>query len=209
MKLEQRFGLHRQLEFCSPYGLVQPKSHFALDKVNERLEPLRNQRAAPKVLQHLEVLRRIEKRQMMPALEPFVRPARNRQELVRRREELGAEPQSRRDELADDLPVESVAGDGHTVGADDVARASAPPLVRAHAQNGKVARAAAEVANQDELVAIERLLVAVRRSHRLVLEHDVGEPALRNRGAQPSQRELVIFLIQRVGKMNRSADDHA
>src|SRR5688572_28418405 len=146
---------------------------------------------------------------MMPALEPFVRPAWDRQELVRRREELRAEPQSRRDELADYLSVESVAGDGDTFGADDVACASAPPLVRIDAQNGKVARTAAEVANQDELVVMEGLLVAVSRCHGFVLEHDFGEPALRNRGAKPRQREFVIFVIQRAGKVNWSADHRA
>ena len=130
MKFELRFGFTDSSNFATPHGLVQPKSHFALDEVHERLQPLRDERAAPQVLQHLEVLGGIQKRQMMPALEPFVRPAWDRQELVRRREKLGAESQPRRDELADDLPVERVAGHRDAVGADDVfARASAPPLV--------------------------------------------------------------------------------
>ena len=45
MKLEHRLGVHRQVELDPADGLVQPKSHFVLDKVYERLQPLGYQRA--------------------------------------------------------------------------------------------------------------------------------------------------------------------
>src|SRR4029453_15913356 len=102
-KLEHRLDVHRKVELDSPDGLMQPKSHFVLDEVYERLEALRYQRGAAEELEHLQVFGGVEKREMMPTLQTFVGPARDRQEFVGRREILRPKPQPRRDELADDL----------------------------------------------------------------------------------------------------------
>ena len=56
----------------------------------------------------------------MPVFETLVRPARHRQELVRRRQILAAHAEARGDEIADDALVERVAGDRHAIGTDDV-----------------------------------------------------------------------------------------
>src|ERR1700674_2670824 len=101
---------------------------------------------------------------MVPAFEAFVRPAWNRQELVWRRKVLRVAAKPRGDQLPDNLLVKCVAGDGHTVVADDVLRRSAAASHGwADVQNGKIARASSEVADEDELVPLERLFVAVRR----------------------------------------------
>ena len=65
-------------------------------------------------------------------------------------------------------------------------------LTRARRADGEVARAAAEVANEDELVAVERLLVAVGRRHRLVLEDDVVEAAAAERGRSRPARSRCL-----------------
>ena len=74
----------RQRELRPPHRLVQPETPFPLDEMFECLQPLRDERGAPKAVEHLEVLRRVQERQMMPAFQAFVGPARYRQKFVRR-----------------------------------------------------------------------------------------------------------------------------
>ena len=135
----------------------------------------------------------------MPALQLVVRPAGHGKDLVGRRDILRAQPQPGRHQVPDDLPVEGVAGHRHAIGADDVFRCPSPPAdFRPHMQDRKVAGAAAEVSNQDELVVLQALLVAVGGRHRLVLEHNLFEPALLKRLSQPPKRELIIRRVARV-----------
>ena len=157
-------GRRRQLELRALHRLVQLVAELQLDQQQERLEPLGRRRRPLDPLQHLERLRRLQERQVVPALEPLVRPARDRQELVRRRQVFAAQPEPRRDQVADDALVERVAGDRHAVGADDVGRA--PPAradARADRDDREVAGAAAEVADED---AARRAPAAPRRRTR-------------------------------------------
>ena len=141
--------------------------------MHECLELFRNERAAPQVSAS-RGLRRYSETQTMLVLESSGRRAWNRQEFVGRREELGPESQSGRDQLPDDLFVEGVAGHRNAVGADDAfARPSTPPFGRTDAQN-RSRPAAAEVADLDQLLPdFEASARSCTRPPPAVLEHDV------------------------------------
>ena len=124
------------------------------------------------------------------------------------REILAAHAEARRDEVADDALVEGVAGDRHAVGADDVRGA---PAALTHARpdgdDREVAGAAAEVADQDPLVALQPRLVGVRGRDRLVLEHDLVEAGEADRRQQTFGGERVELGVGRVGEVHRPAED--
>src|SRR5439155_239678 len=82
---------------------------LSLDEVDERIEPFRNQCAPVNTLEHLEILRGVQERQVVPTLEAVVGPAGHGQKLIWWREVFRAHAEPRRHELADDLPVERVA----------------------------------------------------------------------------------------------------
>src|SRR5262249_45894340 len=148
-ELEAGLRLRRERELRPPHCLVELVAELALHEVDQRLQPFGNRRSLTHPLEHLEVLCRIEERQMMPALEAFVRPARNGQKFGRRREVLRPEAEPWRHEVADDLPIERVAGDRDAVGPENVFGDTAPAPDRwPHAQNREVARAAPEVADE-------------------------------------------------------------
>ncbi len=68
--------------------------------------------------------------------------------------------------------------------------------------DGEVARAAAEVGDEAELVVVEAGLVVVRRRHRLVLEDDVVEPGRQHGRAQALHRERVVLGAGGVGEVD-------
>lgn len=115
-----------------------------------------------------------------------------------------------RDEMAHDAAVEGIAREGDTLGAQDGAVAAAP-RVGADAQQAEVARAAAEVGDEDQLVLGEPALVVIGRGHRLVLEHQrLGvEPGAAQRGTQPSHRVGVVLGRVGAGEAHRPANDDA
>ena len=178
--------------------------------MDERIEPFRNQRGSLNTLEHLEILRGVQERQVVPTLEAVVGPAGNGQKLVRRREVFRAHAEPRRHELADDLPVERVAGNGHAVIADNVFLGAAAPFhAGTDVQNRKIARAAAEIADQNQLILLQRPLVAVRRRNRLVLEHNLVKAALLDGFQQARQREPIVAVVLRVREMDRPPHDDA
>ena len=73
----------------------------------------------------LEVAVVVEERHVVPALESLVRPHRHREHLVRGRDEVRAHPERRRDQVPDELPIERVTSDGHTVDTKHVFRSPA------------------------------------------------------------------------------------
>src|SRR4051812_31875755 len=103
----------------------------------------------------------------MPLLEDYIRPVRNRQLLVGCRLIFGTETERRRHEMPNDLPIERIARKSDTIVPQDLARPG-PLIARAgpDRQNGKVARAAAEITDENQLVSLHRLLVAVGRGYR-------------------------------------------
>ena len=205
---ELRFGRRRQLELRPHHRLVQLVSELQLDQQDERLEPFGRRRGALDPLQHLQRLRRLQERQIMPPLEPLVRPARDRQELVRRREVFAASPEPRRDQVADDPLVERVARHRHAIGADDVGGAAAAGADAGPDRDDReVAGAAAEVADENQLVALQPRLVRVRGGDRLVLEDDFVEAGEADRRHQPIRRERVELGIGRNREVHRAAED--
>src|SRR5580658_3270899 len=107
----------------------------------------------------------------MPLFETGVGPVWDGQRLVRGSLVLRAKTQNRRHEVPDDLTIKSVPGDGDAIIAHDHPRArSVVPGAGADRENGKVARAATEVPDQDQLVMSQRLFITVCRRYRFVLE---------------------------------------
>ena len=134
-----------------------------------------------------ERLRRAQEREVVPALEVARRssagigqhPAEDRAELARRGRAAarpGGGRASRRRRRRR----------GATPSFPRSARARSPLGAHAgpDAQQREVARAAAEVADQDQLVAVEPALVVPGGADRLVLELDVGEAGVAERGAR-------------------------
>src|SRR5262245_21986707 len=72
----------------------------------------------------------------------------------------------------------------------------------ANAQDGEVARAAAEVANQNQFVVTEPLLVAVCGGDRLVFKDDFGETAALDRRIQARDGEVIVSFDAGVREMD-------
>src|SRR3984885_3319530 len=73
---------------------------------------------------------------------------------------------------------------------------------------GEIAGAAAEVRNQDRLVARDSQRVVVRRRHRLVLEDHVGPSGAPNGDIEAASRERLVR-IAGGGEMNGTPDDYS
>ena len=84
----------------------------------------------------------------------------------------------------------------------------AAPGVGLQAKQREVAGAAPEVADQHHLGCVELLAVVVGRRHRLVLEDDLAEARLRERGAQPLHRQQLVG-VGVTGEAHRAAHDDA
>ena len=147
---------------------------------------------------------------MVPALQPLIGPTRHRQPLVGWGQVLVTQSQPRRHQMPHQVPVERVAGQRHAVGAQDVRRpASAVAHARAHGDYGEVARAAAEVADQDALVAREPGLVRVGRSDGLVFEGKLVEPRQAEGVTQPTLGKRVEVDVGRQREVHRPAEHRA
>ena len=86
------------------------------------------------------------------------------------------------------------------------AAAAASADAGADVDQRKVAGAAAEVADQNQLVVIERGLVGVRRCDRLHLEVDGLESGVKKGLAKPLEREVVVVVGVRADEAHRASD---
>src|SRR5215813_1455996 len=78
---------------------------------------------------------------------------------------------------------------------------------RSDPQKTEVARTAAEIADQDEFIVVERAFVEVRCSNRFVLKNDGADAGFIERPLQSIERELVIFCRVRIRISDGSAYD--
>ena len=110
--------------------------------------------------------------------------------------------------MPDDAPVEGIACQRYAVGAEDVRGPPAPPAhAGAHGHDCEVARAAAEIPDQDPFVAPETRLVGVRGGDRFVLVHDLVEAGHVHGRPQAVGREPIEVRVRRVGEMH-GAPEH-
>src|SRR5262249_48714621 len=151
--------------------------------------------------------RRLQERQVVPALEVAEEPRRDRH-LLALDAVASAAAELGRDEMPEDLRVEGVAGERDALDAEALAGA-APARLGADAEELEVAGAAAEVGDEDELVLREAALVVVRRRDRLELEDQalLGKAGEAERGAQASDGVRVVLGRDRAGEAHRTADD--
>src|SRR5271155_4954711 len=107
---------------------------------------------------------------MMPALELYINPAWNCENLVQRAQ-LRSGSQGRRDKVPDNLCVEGISCNAHASVPYDVAWDSASFADgRAYMNQGKITGATAEIANKNELIMIQRGFVIMSGGHRLHFE---------------------------------------
>src|SRR5262249_44568539 len=167
---EGRVGAARGLDLGALDGAVELVGEIVVDDVAERRDPrpLRALGALEDAVEEEEVLRRLQERQMVPTLEVAEEPGRDRH-LLALDAVAAAAAQLGRDEVAEDLRVEGVAGERDALDAEDLAGAAAARL-GPDAEEREVAGAAAEIGDEDELVAVEAALVVVGGSDRLELE---------------------------------------
>ena len=82
-----------------------------------------------------------------------------------------------------------------------------PGCRRFEREQREVARAAAEVADEDRGRPGQSLLVGIRGGNRLVLEDRVDDPGQLERFAQACEREVVVLPAARDGEVHRTPDD--
>ena len=167
-EVEARARAARQRELGALDGLVEQVAEVVLDQLDQAVDACSGStRLAAQLAQRLDGLRAGEERHVLPALEARVEPRRDRQGLAVLGAAQRAEAEPRRDDGAHDAGVEGVAGERHAVDAEDglgaVARCGAP--TGSEADQAEVAGAAAEVADQHQLVVVEAALV-LRRPRR-------------------------------------------
>jgi hypothetical protein len=138
-------------------------------------------------------------------LEACIRPVRDGQPFIRRGLIFSAKPESRRHEMSDDLAIECIAGDCDTVVAQNFSLSRTVAHPRADRKNGKVAGSATEVANENQLITLQCLLVAVRGRHRLVFKGNILEAGRLHRRAQLGQREFIGRFRSFIGEIDGSA----
>ena len=156
-------------------------------------------------LQHLHHRAGAQKRQVVPALQVGVDPGRKRGQNLFARVRHAVGSQRGRNQAAHDARIEGVARQSHAAVAQQVCgTASAPTHSRPHVQQRKVAGAAAEVADQDQLVVVERRFVGIGRGHRLHLELHLLVAGELKRMAQTAQRVGFVLAVFRACKMHRT-----
>src|SRR6185436_11438158 len=79
-----RFGIGRERKLRALDGLVQLETEFAFDEPDEGRQTFRRGCRPLDPLQHLERRPRLQEREVVPPLEPLIRPDGNRQEFLRR-----------------------------------------------------------------------------------------------------------------------------
>ncbi len=181
--------------------LVQRQAEILLDELHQPLDLARLEHAAPDASE--QSLRRLvlEERQQVPAPQVTVEPRRDRRlaaELVGRVARSATE--RGRDQGVDHPRIERIARDPDAAVGEHLRRPGAD------ADRGEVRRAAAEVRDDDQLLALEPRRVARRRADRLVLEHGLGEARLGERGLHARERARVVSGGLRAPVAHRPAD---
>src|ERR1700733_8441963 len=107
----------------------------------------------------------------MPALKIGVYPCRHGGQKLVHGASKGVRPERRRDELAHDPGIESIAGETNAAVAEQILRlATALAHPGANVQQREIACAAAKVSDKDQFIVIESGLVGVRCRHWLHFE---------------------------------------
>ena len=105
------------------------------------------------------------------------------------------------DEMAHHPEVQSVSRQS------DAFRAENGAFAGAHAKQRGVARAAAEISDEQQFIVVEPARVKVSRSHRLILKLDGTDACLFQRLANAVQREIILSFVACVGISHRPPDD--
>src|SRR5512135_3592431 len=79
-------------------------------------------------------------------------------------------------------------------------------MVRTKLHNGKVAGAAAEVGDENQLPVIDATLVVISGGHRLGKKMHLFEAGLAQRNGEARQGKLLVGAIFGAAKVNRPAD---
>ena len=103
---------------------MQVESQVFFYEVNERPDFFWFKRLRVNTFQHVQHISASQQREMMPSLQFYVNPVRNRQDLAQR-PQLRSSTQSRRNQVPDDLRIERIARNANSRVADNVARDSA------------------------------------------------------------------------------------
>src|SRR5688572_22409754 len=105
--------------------------------------------------------------------------------------------------MTDDARVEGIATDRNTSGCDDLMLG----MMRSKPDNTEVARAAAEVGDEDQLAASQPLSVGVSGADRFVGKDDVIEPRQSVGLLQPRESACFTLGVGAAYKANGTADD--
>jgi hypothetical protein len=114
--------------------------------------------------------------------------------------------------VPDDLRIEGISRQAHSGITHDAARASIPSTsilsnAGANVNQREIAGAAAEIANEDEFVVIERRLIVMSGGHGLHLELYGFVARCAEGGAQSPLRIDVVVRALGSHKVNRPSDD--
>ena len=208
-------SLHRGLDLDSPIGetelrrrrlrqialhllhrAMQVVPEILLDQVNQRLDLLGLECLRAAAAQHVQHRVRAQKRQVVPVLQLRVYPVRHRRQHLVHRSRQRSASQGRGDQVPHNLGVERVARQPESAIAQQIRRPPAAfPDLRPHSQQRKVTGAAAEVADQNQLIVIERRLVIERRRHRFQFELDRFDSRPTRMPPSAALRKLVVLVF--------------
>src|SRR5215472_5301331 len=129
---------------------------------------------------------------MMPALQLGVRPGRHRQNHPVGRPVPRPAAERRGDDMMHHPSIEGVPGDRDAVVAEDLVACVLRGAWLSKSENREIAGAAAEVSNQDNLVARDSAGIVIGRGDRLVLENYVVPSGTPDRNVQARLGETVV-----------------
>src|SRR5262249_1925744 len=203
---ERRRVLPRQALLHAIHRAVQGEAEVVVDQVEQRADLLRLDGVVQEAAKELEGARRLQHGERVPLLEVREDPERDLEALARFVARAAAE--RGRDGAPDELRVEDVAGDADAVTRQHAACTIAvAPCAGPDAQDREVARPAAEVRDEDELVVVEPTFVVMGRRDRLEHEGHVVEPRAGEPRAEPCLRYVVVARAARPGELNRPPPD--
>src|SRR6266567_1187170 len=204
---ELGFMAVRELELDLLHCLVKLVAEVPIDDRNQGFNLLWFQGASPCPFEDLADIIGAQKREIVPALEVGVDPRGNGGKVFVERARLGVGAERWRDQLAHDASVKGVAGEPHATVAEQVIRSPAAAADRgANANEGEVAGAAAEVADEDELVVIEGGLVGIGGGDGLELEAHLLEAGNSEGFAQAFDCEGVVLFSLGADEAHRTAN---
>lgn len=184
----------REIDFQPLNGLMQLVAEVFVDQVDEGFNLFRFERVGASTFENLIDIARLEKRQVMPALEVGVDPGGNGGKQLVERAGEGVGPERRRDEFANDASVEGIPCQTEAAVAEEVF-CGAPTFADAGAdvQKGEVAGAATEVADENKFIVIEGGFVGVGSGDRFHFKVDGFEACVGEGFAESSQGEVIVL----------------